>query len=88
MLGRWYDSNLFDHSNKIHSIIIIKILEKLQSGYETSNKMSPISQGTPVSIGRYTPGMSPYVVPNAESVSPTKLADQIKQKIHSRKFRE
>jgi hypothetical protein len=50
--------------------------------------MSPISQGSPLSIGGYTPGISPYAVASAEPISPTKLAEQVREKIHSKRFRE
>ena len=54
----------------------------------TSNQMSPISQGSPLSIGGYTPGISPYGVASVEPLSPAKLAEQVKEKIHSKRFRE
>ncbi len=54
-----------------------------------SNMMSPISQGSPISINGYTPYSSPYPAlgPN-ETIPPEKLEQQVKQRIHSRKFRE
>ena len=55
--------------------------------YTASNYMSPISQGSPLSIG-YTPGISPYAVASIEPLSPTKLVEQVKEKIHSKRFRE
>ncbi len=57
-----------------------------------SNQMSPISQGSPLSIGGYSP--SPYAAINGllatdrTLLSLEKLEEQVKQKIHSRKFRE
>ena len=57
-----------------------------------SNQMSPISQGSPLSIGGYSP--SPYAALNGllatdrTLLSLEKLEEQVKQKIHSRKFRE
>jgi hypothetical protein len=57
-----------------------------------SNQMSPISQGSPISIGGYSP--SPYAALNGllstdrALLSLEKLEEQVKQKIHSRKFRE
>lgn len=56
-----------------------------------SNPMSPISQGSPISLGGYTP--SPYTslsmaAPDRALLSLEKLEEQVKQKIHSRKFRE
>lgn len=56
--------------------------------------MTPISQGTPLS---YINGYSPYTTASPyttnsyyppESITPEKLEQQVKQKIHSRKFRE
>ena len=55
--------------------------------YTTSNHVSPISQGSPLSIG-YTPGISPYAVASIEPLSPAKLVEQVKEKIHSKRFRE
>jgi hypothetical protein len=49
--------------------------------------MSPISQGSPLSIG-YTPGISPYAIASIEPLSPAKLVEQVKEKIHSKRFRE
>lgn len=56
-----------------------------------SNQMSPISQGSPISIGGYSP--SPYaalnnIIADRTLLSLEKLEEQVKQKIHSRKFRE
>ena len=53
--------------------------------------MSPISQGSPISFSGYSP--SPYTALNVISnernlISLEKLEEQVKQKIHSRKFRE
>ena len=55
-----------------------------------SNQMSPISQGSPVSIGGYTPTAYNFnmLANNRTLLSLEKLEEQIKQKIHSRKFRE
>lgn len=52
---------------------------------------SPISQQSPISINGYTP--SPYAALNLIAndrtlISLEKLEEQVKQKIHSRKFRE
>lgn len=56
-----------------------------------SNQMSPISQGSPISISSYSP--NPYAALNMLAsdrslLSLEKLEEQVKQKIHSRKFRE
>jgi hypothetical protein len=56
-----------------------------------SNQMSPISQGSPISGNGYAP--SPYTALNVISndknlLSLEKLEQIVKQKIHSRKFRE
>jgi ribosomal protein L7Ae-like RNA K-turn-binding protein len=53
--------------------------------------VSPISQGSPISFSGYSP--SPYTALNLISnernlISLEKLEEQVKQKIHSRKFRE
>ena len=65
--------------------------EEHENTGEMSNQMSPISQGSPISIGGYSP--SPYAALNSMAVDRTllsleKLEEQVKQKIHSRKFRE
>ena len=52
-----------------------------------SNYMSPINQGSPLSIG-YTPGISPYAVAPIEPLSQVKLVEVVKEKIHSKRFRE
>jgi hypothetical protein len=56
-----------------------------------SNQMSPISQGSPISANGYAP--SPYTALNVISndrnlLSLEKLEQLVKQKVHSRKFRE
>jgi microfibrillar-associated protein 1 len=56
-----------------------------------SNQMSPISQNSPISGNGYAP--SPYtalnVIANERSlISMDKLEQLVKQKVHSRKFRE
>lgn len=56
-----------------------------------SNQMSPISQGSPISANGYAP--SPYTALNVITndrnlLSLEKLEQLVKQKIHSRKFRE
>jgi selenocysteine insertion sequence-binding protein 2 len=56
-----------------------------------SNQMSPISQGSPISISSYSP--NPYaalsmLASDRSLLSLEKLEEQVKQKIHSRKFRE
>ena len=56
-----------------------------------SNQMSPISQNSPISANGYAP--SPYtalnVIANEKALlSMEKLEQLVKQKVHSRKFRE
>ena len=57
-----------------------------------SNQMSPISQGSPISIGGYSPSpyaaLNGFINPDRALLSLEKLEEQVKQKIHSRKFRE
>lgn len=63
----------------------------MSEDYATSNQCSPISQGSPLNIytpSLYTPGLSPYTYATTEILSPEKLTEQVKQKIHSKKFRE
>jgi hypothetical protein len=62
------------------------------NGKSLSNPISPISQASPVSMNGYTP--VPYaplnIAPNSNAnlISLEKLEEQVKQKVHSRKFRE
>ena len=56
-----------------------------------SNQMSPISQNSPISVSGYS--HSPYTLLNTITndrnlVSLEELEQRVKQKIHSRKFRE
>lgn len=56
-----------------------------------SNHMSPISQGSPISMGGYTPttvNTLDQLANNKVLISLEKLEKQVKQKIHNRKFRE
>lgn len=56
-----------------------------------SNQMSPISQGSPISIGGYTPTTGntlDQLSTNKALICIEKLEEQVKQKIHNRKFRE
>jgi len=53
-----------------------------------SQTMSPISQGSPLSInGFYSPSVN-YMATEQNLISLDKLEEQVKKKIHSRKFRE
>jgi ribosomal protein L7Ae-like RNA K-turn-binding protein len=56
-----------------------------------SNPMSPISQGSPISIGGYTPttySTLSMLANDRTLLSLEKLEEQVKQKIHNKKFRE
>ena len=53
--------------------------------------MSPISQGSPISIGDYTPTTCKtlkMLTENRTLISMERLEQQVKEKIHNRRFRE
>jgi len=54
------------------------------------SKKSPISQGSPISIGPFTPTANTLdqLANNKTLISLEKLEEQVKQKVHNRKFRE
>lgn len=70
--------------------------ENNENENENENQQSPISQGSPISIGDYTPTRTSTEVSEALSqlannralISLEKLEEQVKQKVHNRKFRE
>lgn len=58
-----------------------------------ANELSSISQGSPISIGNYTPTTTvgealSQLGSNKALISLEKLEEQVKQKVHNRKFRE
>lgn len=57
---------------------------------ENEIQPSPISQGSPISIGDYTPTSTALsqLASNKALISLEKLEEQVKQKVHNRRFRE